>query len=94
MQVDGNRDSRRGISELKEKTVELASIVSRGTSRKSWSSGSQVNTVVALKHEKAQAVKASVKYAEEENPVLRRKTQQEQETLFAAKQKAHIERSK
>lgn len=82
------------ISELKADKLETASVFSRATSRL-WSGGSHVETVMAVQRAKAQAARIRLKYAEEENLVLKRKAQlEEQQKLSAAKEKAHIERFK
>lgn len=82
------------ISELKADKLETASVFSRATSRP-WSGVSHVETVMAIQRAKAQAARIRLKYAEEENLVLKKKAQLEElQKLSAAKEKAHIERFK
>lgn len=80
------------ISELKADKLETASVFSRATSRPR-SGGSRVETAMAVQRAKAQVARIRLKYTEEENLVLKKKAQlEEQQKLSAAKEKAHIER--
>lgn len=75
------------ISHLKGEKLETASVFSH----RPWSAGSRMDTAVAAQRAKAQAAKIRLKYAEEENLVLKKMTQLEEQQK---KEKANMERSK